>query len=206
MMKTINKECDKAHDLMMKYMDGELNEKEAAVLREHAAGCETCKADFEIYDFISGELNTGGTGDRGRSPLHDAPPDFTENVMRVIVTLPTPKKVTKSGFERAAYIIAGVASMLFGLGFLLVLNRESIINYLSGIPALDGFMSAIVPITETVGEDMSGAVGGVYGMFLSVLHFMTEYRYLLVGLIAVLAAVQVIMYYRKASASKIKSK
>jgi hypothetical protein len=177
---------------MMKYMDGDLNERDAALLRDHLAVCGDCEADFDVYDFITGELT--------EADLTPAPEGFTMSVMSVITTLPQPKKITKQGLDRIVGITAGLVSLLFGVGFLLVLNREGIVEYLSGISALDGVIGVMIPLTESLAERTSGIFATVYDTFLSALNFN---RNVLIGIIAVLAVLQGLLYYKKASSGKV---
>jgi hypothetical protein len=197
-----NKECERAHGLIMKYMDGELDESGAALLRDHASACADCKADFEIYDFISSELQ-----DTGLTP---APESFVVDVMKIVSGLPQPKQLISNSFDRIMRIALGLFSILFGIGFLLVLNRESIIDYLHGVPAFEGIMETAVPAAESLGAGVNELAGNAYGAFINALEFVSDYRYILAGGIILLVVMQVILYrkrlVRKTAVDKAKSK
>ncbi|MCL2704434.1 MAG: zf-HC2 domain-containing protein [Defluviitaleaceae bacterium] len=188
-----NKECVKAYDLMMKYMDGELDEQEALELRGHVGGCEACKADFEVYDFISEKLTATG--------LTNAPDGFTENVMKLVAALPSPKRIAASAFERIMVVTWGVFSILFGAGFLLVMNREAIIEYLSGVPVFSGFITALAPAAEQLGQTLGGVTDTISGILMTALGFVSDYRYVIFGAITVILASQLILLRRKLTAA-----
>jgi anti-sigma factor RsiW len=42
-------ECQKAHVLMSKYVDKELNSVEAPALKQHLESCETCRAQMKTW-------------------------------------------------------------------------------------------------------------------------------------------------------------
>lgn len=182
-----NHECLKASDMMMKYMDGELCEKEAVKLREHVALCPSCKADFELYDFICEKLTDNGG-------LTSAPEKFTESVMNLVAALPTPKKQAASAFDRIMGVTLGLFSLLFGLGFLLVINRDQIIARLYSIPALQGYVQIVEPRAQWIGEAFAGLLESVQAGFMSAFGFISEHRFIIFGVFAVLVVGQVILF------------
>lgn len=179
-------ECDSANSLMMKYMDGELGERDIARLRLHVADCPACKADFELYDFISESLTSDGG-------LTATPEGFTKSVMGLVAALPTPKRQAASAFDRLMCTVWGLFSMLFGLGFLLIINRERIIEYLSGIPALEGYIRLVEPIPGRLAEVFGNAADRTYHAFMTALGFVSEYRVVIFGALLALFALQIIM-------------
>ena len=43
-------DCKMSDMLIMKYMDGVLDESEAKLLNEHILSCEACRKEFYFYD------------------------------------------------------------------------------------------------------------------------------------------------------------
>ena len=71
--------CSEAEQLMMKYIDSELSEKDAKELNSHLLVCNECKESFYIYDSLMGDLKL--------LPDFEAPADFEYNVMAQIKKL-----------------------------------------------------------------------------------------------------------------------
>lgn len=189
------KDCEKAGLYMMKYMDGEINEKETLRLKAHIDSCATCRRDFKVYDYIMGEMaaDTGG----------DEPDEgFTGAVMAKVSVLAEGKRNAMSAVDMIICTVFGVFCVVFGLGFLFVINREQIMEYLSGVPALSGYASALEPVSERVYAFFDNIVG-LAGDFIGVCAgFLSDYRYIILGVAAALIVCQYFVLRRSARSAE----
>jgi len=71
--------CCDAEKYIMKYMDGEISQKEGEELNQHIKECQNCKESFLFYDNMIQLLE--------QMPMHEAPEDFEINVMMKIQAL-----------------------------------------------------------------------------------------------------------------------
>jgi len=162
----------------MKFIDGELDEAAAVALRDHIADCTACASDFAVYDALDGVLSDVFTSKR-----EPAPDGFTASVMESIAALPNPKRSTAS-FERLLYILAGSFSLLFGLGFLLAANRDTVIDIFSDIPFVIRFVDAATPAVDAIGTVLTSIGTAFSDAFWAVQGFVSDNR-LVIGGVAV---------------------
>jgi len=180
--------CNKTDELLMKYMDGSIDEFDAAKLGEHLSGCPQCRADFEIYDNIMKGFS--------EIELTPAPEGFEERVMCRVAELPSHAVKLNANIENMLCLIWGGVSVLFGIGFLMTLNRGAIMEYLYSRPELAEYAS----IMELLGE--YGAVLAdslmitVNQTIISATEYVLASRYFLLAVLAVLAAVQIVIHRR----------
>ena len=187
--------CLKANDYMMKYMDGDITDNEAKRLKDHIDRCDDCREDFKLYDFILDELSVD-------TELSSPPEGFTAAVMVKVEAVPAPRKLINASFDSLLCGVWGVFSVVFGVGFLLVLNREQILDYFSGIPALSGYVAAIMPMSERISAFFSGLVASFGQFFVSAGAFLSSYRYWIFGIFAALVVCQYFVNRRSKNAVK----
>lgn len=132
-------DCKKANDLMMKFMDSELNEDDAFLLKEHVNNCHSCKEDFIIYNQILEEFSD-------LNNVISAPDDFEINVMSKINDLGNIYSNAEIRKDNVFCILWGLFSVFAGLGTMLVLYKESIINFLSGTPNMSKLIQYLEPV------------------------------------------------------------
>jgi hypothetical protein len=126
----------------MKYMDQTITEKEALSLHEHLSECEECMEDFKIYD----EIMTGFA----ESPLETLADGFEDLVMAKIDACGVTYEKRSNAVESFVTFMVGAVSVLFGLGFMLVVNREQIMNYLMTSEIFGDYARAISPLVTVV--------------------------------------------------------
>lgn len=152
--------CSEAEELMMKYMDNELSEKDAKLLNEHLLVCSECKESFYIYDSLIGDIML--------MPDFEAPADFESNVMAEIRKISEEEyKVTYSIKNKIYGIIWGSFSLLFGTGTMLVLYREPIMTSLLNNPYIGNNVARLIPVSETIteqGEIIKGAADAAFNI------------------------------------------
>jgi len=187
-------ECSKANELMMKYMDGTLSEQDAGRLRKHIDQCEGCKADFTVYDEIVSAFEM---------PEETFAPDgFVEAVMTKINALESASVKATVKADSILLTVWGLFTVLLGLGCVLALNREPISAYLAAQPALAGYMDMLAPIGVMVGEFVSGIAASAEALFSQASTFVAGAKYVVLGIAACLALVQVFLSRRERVAAR----
>jgi len=98
--------CERANELMMRYMDGLLDDFDKMNLEKHIEDCETCAEDFELYKEMLKSFNLDNID------IVEAPEDFADNVMSQIneLNLYFPEKLRSRG-----QIIDGIIFGIWGL-------------------------------------------------------------------------------------------
>jgi len=196
----MEKGCKRAQDLMMKYMDGTLQEDEALALSAHVAVCASCKADFKVYDLMTLEFAKAETS------FERAPEGFSTAVMSKVLAVPEPKHAAAVQHDRLMRIVWGLFAVLFGAGFLLVQNREAVAEFLSDVPVFGGFVLFVTPAIESFGASMAGISEQVIGGVMIALGFVTEHRFAIFGVFLALAGIFALVVARKAAVSKQKGR
>ena len=136
-------DCKDADELIMRYMDKTLTKPEAASLSEHISHCAQCRSDFEAYDDIVSAFET--------SELMEAPEGFEAAVMEKIEA--SGFKHTRNGLaERINSVIVGILSVLLTVGFICILYRNQILEYMSGSVNLAGYAEAVTPFVRVVNQ------------------------------------------------------
>jgi hypothetical protein len=145
--------CDKYDDLMMKYMDGILDEAEESELRLHMESCFVCFEDFEAYSGILKGFN--------EMEIVEAPADFAAKVMERVTALDlywsARVPAVSSDSDVKGQIIDGFISVawvllvfgLFGAAALTFFGTE-ILTWLEGA-GLYGLTSVLAPLADSLG-------------------------------------------------------
>lgn len=157
-------DCKKANDLMMKYMDESMNEEEAMALKEHIGKCSQCYEDFLSYNEILEEFSDN-------TEVINAPDDFEACVMEKIYSLGEVYKPKENSFYSFLYGIWGVISLLCGFGMVLMLNKATVISYLSSKEAFSGYVKYFTAIDGYVMEFKDSIIG----IFNKLLNFVGGY-------------------------------
>ena len=135
--------CEKYGDLMMKYMDGLLDDFEQMNLNKHIEACEACREDFAIYQ----EMLT----DFGTEEIIEAPEGFVAAVMEKVddINLYFPKKVRDKGkiLDNVIFAVWGLMAVAFAAGAALFLSGDAIFGWLhtNGLAAV---AAAIQPFAD----------------------------------------------------------
>lgn len=91
-------DCEKCREMISCLLDGELSDKEQAQVREHIGQCAECRAVFEAFSAVSGQLRS----------LEEMPDGLHEKIMDAI---PQPKK-KKGGIVWIKYLSAAACLAL----------------------------------------------------------------------------------------------
>lgn len=124
-------------------MDSNISEKEALILKEHVGKCSVCYEDFLTYDEILDEFSS-------LDNILTAPVDFEDKIMAKIYALGDIYFPKESKYDGFMYAVWGGVSVLCGLGMLLILNKDVIINYFNSSPALNGYVKYFAPVENYV--------------------------------------------------------
>ena len=128
--------CERYSELMMKYMDGLLDDFENMNLERHIQACEACREDFAVYKELLEGFN------HNNMEIIEAPEGFTRAVMAEIegINLYFPEKVRNKGkiLDGVIFVLWGVLVGAFAVGTILFLHQEQIFAWLHGnnLPAL----------------------------------------------------------------------
>ena len=176
---------------MMKYMDGVLTDAEAASLNRHIKVCDQCKEDFLVYDSIMYNFS--------EMTLTEAPEGFERRVMDIITQLP---ETTLKAVNRSLSGILGVFSVLIGLGFILIMNKEAMILWMRQYPQFQPLTNILVTVSTAV-NNISLQVSEVMSQVLAYLQQAgPNLIYLPLLLFWVLAAAQFIIYRRERNVAR----
>ena len=179
-------ECEKAGGLMMKYMDGALTDAEAASLNRHVQACGNCMEDFVTYDGIISSFS--------EMQLTEAPEGFEYRVMDIISQLP---EVAIKPVNRPLYGVLGIFTVLMGLGFVLVMNRDAMLGWVSGYPKLVPLMNFLIPVSTAVNSISHQAAAFLSQVSSYLRQAGSSLNYVPLLLFGVLAAVQYVIYRRE---------
>lgn len=139
--------CEKSGELMMRYMDGLLDDFDEMNLMKHIETCETCRADFAVYTEILQGFNLDSM------EITEAPEDFAANVMSQIadINIYFPEKVRTKGVLIDNILIAlwGVLAAVFAAGLLMFLFHGQFFAWLDG-QGLHGLSAALLPFAGFV--------------------------------------------------------
>ena len=182
-------DCKFGDMLIMKYMDGEIDEAEARLLNAHILECEACRKEFYFYDSMVKGFDT--------LPEIEAPQNFEMEVMAKIKALDHSYAQTAKTESRLLAAIVAVFSIIIGGGIALYAFREPILKFASGtfldVEAYDKFSG----VSDFVSEFMVMIRSAVSG----VLSSSTPMTSIFIGVIALLivavVALQGYNLYRK---------
>jgi len=176
--------CNKADLLIMKYMDGLISDEEIIKLKEHISVCDKCKEDFMVYNKILDEFSDN-------SNIINAPSDFEEQVMAKI------DFVYSGNTERSINILCfiwGLFSVFAGLGTILIINKEKIIEFISNVPNLSGYLELISKAEIYAEEFKNSFISVVETTFNTCTHYIDSLKYVSLIIFVILIAAQYLIY------------
>lgn len=182
-------DCNQADKLIMKYMDGVLSIEEANKLNLHIAECDSCREGFFAYQMMMEELQDN---------ILEAPDGFETKVMERIKDIDLDYKIKETmPIENITAMIWGTFSLLFGIGVLLFIYRQPVLEYLLQNPYTGDWAQAMVPTVDI----LSAYINDVKNKFEDILsngnQIITSLRMVLVPALAVLGSIQYYIYRKK---------
>ena len=147
--------CEKYGELMMKYMDGLLDDFDQMNLDKHIEACEACREDFAIYK----EMLTGF--DNNNEEIIEAPEGFVAAVMEKVedINLYFPKTVRDKGkvLDNVIFVVWGLLAAAFMAGGALFLQGEAIFGWLeaNGLTAIAAAIQPFANFAAGFGETLN---------------------------------------------------
>ncbi len=187
-----SKQCQRAQDLMMKYLDNLISPEEQSYLDDHLVGCEACCFDFSAFKQVVSSLTEAAEIEIV------APEGFEEAVMAQIHKLPA---TNHSKTDALVYTLLAVLSGLFGLGFLVAINSGPVLEFLNeaGLTSYVAFISSIMPISE---EFFRTFLQNLTTLAASVTEVLSGARFVLLGLAALSLSLTVVFRQRIAKRNR----
>ena len=179
-------DCNKTNTFMTHYMDGNLTEDEEHMLNSHLVTCSKCKEDFSLYDTILEGFAT--------MEVLEAPVGFEDAVMCKINALPNIHEKTARYLENVSFWIWGSFSVLAGVGFLLFINQEALMQYFYANPQLAGVAELFEPVSQFVTAFSSQYYYQMQDMFADLSVYLAGGRYVILAILAVLALLQIFVH------------
>jgi len=177
-------DCIEVGMLMMKYMDGAIVGPEAVKLNEHLRVCPQCAADYRMYS----DIMTGFAETR----LLTAPEGFEDRVMRRVAELPSLAAKLDLTIENLMCLVWGGIPVFLGIGFCIAINGDAIMEYLYSYPELAGYAGLLTLIAEY----LANLTLGVKQIIISLARYAQVSRYILLIILAVIAAVHITVHRR----------
>jgi len=139
--------CEKSNELMMRYMDGLLDDFDEMNLHKHLETCDACSEDFAVYTEMLMGFN------HNNFEVVDAPEDFAANVMAQIddINLYFPEKVRNRGrvFDICLFALWGAMLAVITSAALIYGFNEQISTWLA-TNELHALYAAYAPVADFV--------------------------------------------------------
>ncbi len=144
-------ECKRIRPLLSPYFDGETDDNETQLVRQHLPGCPDCQAELDDYRLIRTQFS------RTRHP--SAPPELRRAVLAEVHAVRT-GTARQRGFGlnpalRFAPLIGGIATIAVAVILLVIAlgnNNKPTVEVADVMPAADG--SALVTFNQSINSDV----------------------------------------------------
>ena len=189
--------CCDAEKYIMKYMDGEISQKEGEELNQHIKECQNCKESFLFYDNMIQLLE--------QMPMHEAPEDFEINVMMKIQAL---EQTEQRNFVKNRILghIWGTFTVVFGTGAILVFYKKPIINALENKKKKKKWVQNIAPIEQNITQQKQAVQVATENIILWTDKMITNSFGIVLVLLCIACAVQYMILKRKKERDRIQHK
>lgn len=189
--------CCDAEKYIMKYIDGEISQKEGEELNQHIRECQNCKESFLFYDNMIQLLE--------QMPMYEAPENFETNVMMKIQAL---EQTEQRSFVKNRILghIWGTFTVLFGTGAILVFYKQPIINALENTQYFKQWVQNIAPIEQNIAQQKQTVQIVTENVILWTDEVITNSFGIILILLCIVCAVQYIILRRKKEKDRIQHK
>lgn len=175
--------CETANDLMMKYLDHEINDIEEAQLLQHLKSCNTCSEDFTCMKDAFAALGT--------AEEIDPPEDFETKVMEKIAVLEQPRKLSYPVMPFVFYNVAAIVSISLLLLFVFDIRNVDLAGTIEGMAEYFKLFIETAFAMFGVARDLAGVAASIIKSLFEVCSTVLEAYYpLIAAMIAILAAIQ----------------
>lgn len=164
--------CEPFSTLIMKYMDGEINDVEHGQLKHHLSECNVCNKEFTELKNVMDVLDN--------KDVIEPPSDFEKTVMQKIELLDIYNKKLKEKKLMALYFIWSMAFTILAV-LAAVLFRDNILGFMlsAGVPIAVSY--TIYSVLTSIGSFIELAVS----LITYLKSALNDFYYLLVGLVAI---------------------
>lgn len=164
--------CEPFSTLIMKYMDGEINDVEHGQLKHHLSECNVCNKEFTELKNVMDVLDN--------KDVIEPPSDFEKTVMQKIELLDIYNKKLKEKKLMALYFIWSMAFTILAV-LAAVLFRDNILGFMlsTGVPITVSY--TIYSVLTSIGSFIELAVS----LITYLKSALNDFYYLLVGLVAI---------------------
>ena len=189
--------CYNTEKYIMKYMDGEISQKEGEELNQHIKECQNCKESFLFYYNMIQLLE--------QMPMHEAPEDFEINVMMKIQAL---EQTEQRNFVKNRILghIWGTFTVVFGTGAILVFYKKPIINALENTQYFKKWVQNIAPIEQNITQQKQAVQVATENIILWTDKMITNSFGIVLVLLCIACAVQYMILKRKKERDRIQHK
>lgn len=182
--------CNHADQLLMKYMDGILTMDEAKKLNYHITECVSCREEFFTYQIMMEELQEG--------KMVEAPEQFEFEVMDKIKGIDFDYKVKEIGsIENITAMLWGVFSLVFGIGVLLFIYRQPVLEYLLQSPYMGDWVKAVLPAVDLLSSQINDIRTEIEEFLSNGRQIITLLKVITISVLTMLASIQYYIYRKK---------
>ncbi|NLP46364.1 MAG: hypothetical protein GX347_04860 [Epulopiscium sp.] len=182
--------CEHADELMMNYLDGVLSKDQAYQLNQHLQKCDSCVETFYAYEQIQEEFK--------KMSVVEVPEDFTRNVMSKINKItPQYHLEPQSCIENINGIVWGIFSILFGIGVLLVMYQQELLQFLLNNPYTASWIGQFIPTFDLLADYLVQLQHNINEVFVFVQKIMGNIKNVLIFILIVLGVVQYQIYRKE---------
>lgn len=182
--------CNQVDHLIMKYMDGILAMEEAHKLNLHITECDACREEFFTYQTMIEELQD--------FTVVEAPKEFEAQVMEKInmIEMEYIQKQAVS-MENITAMVWGAFSLLFGIGVLLFIYRQSVLEYLIQSPYMGDWIQIMIPAVNMLSSYLNDIRKEVEDILYNGKEIIIYLKITLSSILGVLGVVKYYIYRKK---------
>ncbi len=175
-------DCRQADFYIMKYLDNTITEQERELLNKHIDVCESCKADFLVYNSVAAELDG--------MEIVEAPEGFEACVMEKVYEEAALNSPIRRTLENALCFACGLFSAASGLVLLVYLYIDDITAFIRNSGLLGTYANALTKAVGTV-SNFAGNISNILNSFtVRASDFLPFVRYACLLIFALLAILQ----------------
>lgn len=175
--------CETANELMMKYLDHEINDIEEAQLLQHLKSCKACSEEFRCMKEAFALL--------GSAEEIEPPEDFEIKVMERISALEAPGKQLYQLLPAVLYNVAAVVSIALLLIFVFDIRNVDFAGIIKGAAGYLKLFTVTAGAMLGVVWDLLEVAGSITKSLFEVLSTVFEAYYpMIIAALGILAAIQ----------------
>jgi len=179
--------CERSQELMMKYFDGDINDIENQQFKQHLTICEKCREDFEQLGSIFNSIKDATDV--------EPPENFEANVMENIHAFEMEKRKKTGRILMLLYNLATVVSVVLLIVFFAGTRGVTIQEAMRLADICAGSLAGTVSAMFSALTAFISLVTGVFRTLFQIgFSIITEYYYIFLTLMAILVAIQKMLF------------